>query len=61
MYNIAQLPLLFLQPDINQAAFGIRNATGRNWDHHFLAAFTQYVDSVKQPDGSVIKEYVIFD
>lgn len=60
MRNIAQLPLLFPNGTLTKQPLAY-DATGRNWDHHFLAAFTQYVDSVKQPDGSVIKEYVIFD
>lgn len=60
MQNMVQLPLLF--PNGTQTRQPLAyDATGRNWDHHFLAAFTQYVDSIKQPDGSVIKEYVIFD
>ncbi len=60
MFNIEQLPLLFPNGTLTEQSLAY-DATGRNWDHHFLAAFTQYIDSVKQPDGSVIKEYVIFD
>ncbi len=60
MQNLAQLPLLFPNGTVTKQPLAY-DATGKNWDHHFLAAFTQYVDSVKQPDGSTTKEYVIFD
>ncbi|MBP6022875.1 DUF2961 domain-containing protein [Ferruginibacter sp.] len=60
MSNIEQLPLLFPNGTLTKQPLAY-DATGQNWDHHFLAAFTQYVDSIKQPDGSTIKEYVIFD
>lgn len=60
MYNMEQLPLLF--PNGTQTKQPLAyDATGKNWDHHFLAAFTQYIDSVKMPDGSIRKEYVIYD
>ncbi|MGB3008564.1 MAG: DUF2961 domain-containing protein [Chitinophagaceae bacterium] len=60
MQNFAQLPLLFPNGTVTKQSLAY-DVTGKNWDHHFLAAFTQYVDSVKQPDGSTTKEYVIFD
>jgi hypothetical protein len=60
MYNMEQLPLLFPNGTLTKQPLAY-DATGRNWDHHFMAAFTQYVDSVKLPDGSMRKEYVIYD
>jgi hypothetical protein len=60
MSNIEQLPLLFPVGTLTKQPLAY-DATGKNWDHHFLAAFTQYVDSFIQPDGKKIKEYVIFD
>ncbi|MBL0337003.1 MAG: DUF2961 domain-containing protein [Chitinophagaceae bacterium] len=60
MSNIEQLPLLFPNGTLTKQPLAY-DATGQNWDHHFLSAFTQYVDSVKQPDGSLVREYVIFD
>lgn len=60
MQQVSQLPLLFPQGTQTRQSLAY-DPTGQNWDHHFLAAFTQYVDSIKQPDGSVVKEYVIFD
>lgn len=60
MENIAQLPLLF--PNGTQTRQPLSyDPTGGNWDHHFSAAFTKYVDTATLPDGSVAKEYVIFD
>jgi hypothetical protein len=60
MSNIEHLPLLFPNGTLTKQPLAY-DATGGNWDHHFLAAFTQYIDSFKQPDGTTIKEYVIFD
>lgn len=59
MKNIEQLPLLFANGTLTKQPLAY-DATGRNWDHHFLAAFTQYIDTIRQAD-SIIKEYVIFD
>lgn len=60
MENIAQLPLLF--PNGTQTRQPLAyDATGGNWDHHVLAAFTKYIETRKLPDGSEEKEYVIYD
>jgi hypothetical protein len=60
MNNIEQLPLLF--PIGTQTKQPLAyDATGGNYDHHFLSAFTQYIDTINLPDGQKIKEYVIFD
>ncbi len=60
MENVAQLPLLF--PNGTQTKQPLAyDATGGNWDHHFLAAFTQYIDTIVLPGGKKIREYVIFD
>jgi hypothetical protein len=60
MREMAQLPILFPDGTLTRQPLAY-DPTGNNWDHHFLAAFTQYVDSTKAPDGQMIKEYVIFD
>jgi hypothetical protein len=60
MQNVTQLPLLFPNGTLTRQPLAY-DAIGQNWDHHFLAAFTQYVDSILQPDGKIVKEYVIFD
>jgi len=60
MQNLGQLPLLF--PNGTQTRQPLSyDPTGGNWDHHFTAAFTKYVDTTTLPDGSTEKEYVIFD
>jgi hypothetical protein len=60
MENIAQLPLLF--PNGTQTRQPLAyDATGGNWDHHVLAAFTKYIETRDLPDGSKEKEYVIYD
>jgi hypothetical protein len=60
MQDIGQLPLLF--PNGTQTRQPLSyDPTGGNWDHHFMAAFTKYVETTTQPDGSVADEYVIFD
>lgn len=60
MNNVAQLPLLFPNGTVTKQPLAY-DATGGNYDHHFLAAFTQYIDSIKQKDGTIQKEYVIYD
>jgi hypothetical protein len=51
MRNIEQLPLLF--PNGTQTRQPLSyDPTGGNWDHHFTAAFTKYVEPVTLPDGS---------
>ncbi|MBP9873263.1 MAG: DUF2961 domain-containing protein [Haliscomenobacter sp.] len=60
MHHIRQLPLLFPSGAETKQPLAY-DATGGNWDHHFLAAFTKYIDTLRQPDGSEIREYVIFD
>ncbi len=60
MYHIEQLPLLFPNGTSTRQPLAY-DPTGQNWDHHFMAAFTQYVDSIKLEDGTMVKEYVIYD
>lgn len=60
MNNIEQLPLLFPVGTQTRQPLAY-DATGGNYDHHFLSAFTQYIDTITLPDGQKIKEYVIFD
>ncbi len=60
MQDIGQLPLLL--PNGTQTRQPLSyDPTGGNWDHHFMAAFTKYVDAAPLPDGSMTNEYVIFD
>lgn len=58
--NLEQLPLLFPNGTRTRQPLAY-DASGGNYDHHFLAAFAQNIETVKQPDGSEVKEYVIFD
>lgn len=60
MQDIGQLPQLFPNGTQTRQALSY-DPTGGNWDHHFMAAFTKYVDTTTLPDGSAENEYVIFD
>jgi hypothetical protein len=60
MTNLGQLPLLFPNGTRTRQPLAY-DASGGNYDHHFLAAFAQGVETVKLADGSEVKEYVIFD
>lgn len=60
MQDLGQLPVLFPNGTQTRQVLSY-DPTGGNWDHHFDAAFTKYVEHVTQPDGSQAAEYVIFD
>lgn len=60
MSRVDELPLLF--PNGTETKqFISYDPTGGNYDHHFLSAFTKYIDSTKTENGAWEKEYVIFD
>jgi len=60
MTDISQLPVLYPIGSQTRQALAY-DASGGNYDHHFLTSFSKYTDTIRVNEDSVRYEYVIFD